>query len=124
MERRIIFILVFVSLSLNLFGDNEAQQINLEHQHQYSDHNEYYNPADMPEVYYDRSNQEIILVADGFVSSYDVDIVSLSTLQVVLFTAVNGYGDTIDVSMLPDDNYKIVISTPYNNIYEGYFTNY
>ncbi len=78
----------------------------------------------MPEVYYDRSNQEIILVADGFVSSYDVDIVSLSTLQVVLFTAVNGYGDTIDVSMLPDDNYKIVISTPYNNIYEGYFTNY
>ena len=87
-------------------------------------HTEYYDPADMPEVYYDRSNQEIILVADGFVSSYDVDIVSLSTLQVVLFTAVNGYGDTIDVSTLPDDDYKIVISTPYNNIYEGYFTNY
>ena len=56
MERRIIFILVFLSLSLNLFGDNEAQQINLEHQHQYSDHNEYYNPADLPEVYYERSN--------------------------------------------------------------------
>ena len=71
-----------------------------------------------------RSNQEIILVADGFVSSYDVDIVSLSTLQIVLFTAVNGYGDTIDVSTLPDDDYKIVISTPYNNVYEGYFTNY
>ena len=87
-------------------------------------HTEYYDPADLPEVYYDRSNQEIILVADGFVSSYDVDIVSLSTLQVVLFTAVNGYGDTIDVSTLTDDNYKIVISTPYNNIYEGYFTNY
>lgn len=87
-------------------------------------HTEYYDPADMPEVYYDDDNQEIILVADGFVSSYDVDIVSLSTLQVVLFTSVNGYGDTIDVSMLPDDNYKIVISTPYNNIYEGYFTNY
>ncbi len=87
-------------------------------------HTEYYDPADMPEVYYDRSNQEIILVADGFVSSYDVDIVSLSTLQIVLFTAVNGYGDTIDVSTLPDDDYKIVISTPYNNVYEGYFTNY
>jgi hypothetical protein len=87
-------------------------------------HTEYYDPADMPEVYYDRGNQEIILVADGFVSSYDVDIVSLSTLQIVLFTAVNGYGDTIDVSTLPDDDYKIVISTPYNNIYEGYFTNY
>ena len=87
-------------------------------------HTEYYDPADMPEVYYDRSNQEIILVSDGFVSSYDVDIVSLSTLQVVLFTAVNGYGDTTDVSTLPDDDYKIVISTPYNNVYEGYFTNY
>ena len=87
-------------------------------------HTEYYDPADMPEVYYDRDNQEIVLVADGFASSYDVDIFSMSSLQCVLYTTISGYGDTIDVSTLPDDEYNIVISTPYNTIYEGYFTNY
>ena len=106
----------------NLLADNNQTAIILSQSG--AGHNEHYDPADKPEVYYDDDNQEIILVADGFVSSYDVDIVSPSTLQVVLFTAVNGYGDTIDVSMLPNDNYKIVISTPYNNVYEGYFTNY
>jgi len=87
-------------------------------------HTEYFDPADKPEVYYDRDNQEIILVADGFASSYDVDIFSMSSMQCVLYTTISGYGDTIDVSSLPDDDYKIVISTPYHNIYEGYFTNY
>lgn len=121
MEKR-LFLFIFILCSLVASADPD--EIVLSPDGPDKDHLEYYDPADMPEVYYDRSNQEIILVADGFVSSYDVDIVSLSTLQVVLFTAVNGYGDTIDVSTLPDDNYKIVISTPYNNIYEGYFTNY
>lgn len=87
-------------------------------------HTEYFDPADKPEVYYDRDNQEIVLVADGFASSYDVDIFSMSSMQCVLYTTISGYGDTIDVSSLPDDDYKIVISTPYHNIYEGYFTNY
>ena len=87
-------------------------------------HGEYFDPADMPEVFYDNDVQEIILVADGFVSSYDVNIVSLSTLQLVLHSTANGYGDTIDVSSLPNDDYKIVISTPYNNVYVGFFTNY
>ena len=124
MKHLLIAFLFFSPLIVfaNIRGGEE--QIFLQKKKIKDGHTEYYDPADMPEVYYDRSNQEIILVADGFVSSYDVDIVSLSTLQIVLFTAVNGYGDTIDVSTLPDDDYKIVISTPYNNIYEGYFTNY
>ena len=125
MKKRFLFILLFVPLSLYLFGDNEAaQQINLEYQHQHGSHTEYFDPADKPEVYYDRDNQEIILVADGFASSYDVDIFSMSSMQCVLYTTISGYGDTIDVSSLPNDDYKIVISTPYHNIYEGYFTNY
>ncbi len=119
---RVVFYILFTLFSFCVSAKNMPRAIVLEHHG--GGHNEYFDPADKPEVFYDDDNQEIILVADGFVSSYDVDIVSLSTLQVVLFTAVNGYGDTIDVSMLPDDNYKIVISTPYNNIYEGYFTNY
>ena len=124
MKKRLFLFFSLITLSLNLFGDNEAQQINLEHQHQHGDHGEYYDPADKPDVYYDSGNQEIILVADGFASYYDVDIISLSTLSLVLYQRVSGYGDNIDVSSLPDDNYKIVISTSYNNVYEGYFTNY
>ena len=78
----------------------------------------------MPEVYFDSDTQEIIIIADGFASYYDVDIISQSTLQLVLYTTISGYGDSIDVSLLPDDNYKIVITSSYNNVYEGQFTNY
>ena len=126
MNLKVLFLTLasIITLGNQCYARDGEEYLNLQNVGHHGDHGEYYDPADLPEVYYDRSNQEIILVADGFVSSYDVDIVSLSTLQVVLFTAVNGYGDTIDVSTLTDDNYKIVISTPYNNIYEGYFTNY
>ncbi|MBQ3730806.1 MAG: hypothetical protein IJS04_02790 [Muribaculaceae bacterium] len=78
----------------------------------------------MPEVYFDSDDQEIILVADGYADYYDVDIISLSTMIAVISTQVDGYGDSIDVSSLPDDNYKIVIVSSCNNMYQGYFTNY
>ena len=55
----------------------------------------------MPEAYYDTNTEEIIITADGFASYYDVDIVSQSTLQLVLYTTISGYGDNIDVSSLP-----------------------
>jgi len=45
-------------------------------------HSEHYTPADMPEVYYDSDNQQIILVADGIASYYGVRIVSQSTMQI------------------------------------------
>ena len=80
-------------------------------------------PADQPDVYYDDDEQEIIIDGPGSEASYyDVDIVSLSTLDTVLSTQVNGTYDTIDVSSLPDDNYKIVITSSNFNEYEGYFT--
>lgn len=113
---------LFSLLCLIAYADPD--EIVLNNPNQQHDHNEYYDPADKPEVYYNSGNQEIILVADGFASYYDVDIISLSTLSLVLYQRVSGYGDNIDVSSLPDDNYKIVISTSYNNVYEGYFTNY
>lgn len=81
--------------------------------------------ADQPEVYYDYDEQEITI--DGQWSEanyYDVDIVSLSTLDTILSTQVNGSFDTIDVSSLPDDNYKIVITSSLENVFVGYFTNY
>ena len=80
-------------------------------------------PADQPDVYYDDVEQIIIIDGPGREASYyDVDIVSMSTLDTMLSTQVNGTYDTIDVSSLPDDNYKIVITSSNFNEYEGYFT--
>lgn len=122
MKRTICLLLLLFGLSLFMMAD-EAQ-INMQHQHQQGDHSEYYPPADMPEVYFDTDNQEIIIVADGFSSYYDVEIVSQSTMQLALSTQVDGYGDSIDISSLPDDNYTIVITSEFNNVYQGQFTNY
>ena len=80
--------------------------------------------ADQPDLYYDDVEQEIIIDGTGEATFYDVDIVSLSTLDTVLSTCVNGTYDTIDVSSLPDDNYKIVITSSLENVFVGYFTNY
>ena len=125
MDKRFFLLLVFTLLSFNLMGDNESQQqISLQHQHQQGNHNEYYPPADMPEVYFDSDLQEITIYADGYADYYDVDIISLSTMIAVISTQVDGCGDSIDVSPLPNDNYKIVIVSSCNNMYEGYFTNY
>ena len=65
---------------------------------------------------------EIIIVGDGFADYYDVDIVSMVTMQSVISTQISGYGDTIDISSLPDAYYRIVIHTSYNNVYDGFFT--
>ncbi len=123
MMKRFLFITIF-GLFFCISSWADRQPIVIQNGGAVGDHGEYFDPADKPELYYDVDNQEIILVADGFLSSYDVNIVSLSTLQLALHSTANGYGDIIDVSSLPDDDYKIVITTPYNNVYEGYFTNY
>jgi hypothetical protein len=78
----------------------------------------------MPEAYYNSNMQAIIIVADGFASYYDVDIISQSTQLAVISTQIDGYGDTIDVSSLPDDDYIICITSSNNNEFVGYFSNY
>ena len=122
MKRLFLFSLFLLSVSPLSFADSRPIQIR--DKGSVGNHSEYYPPADMPEVYYDSSEQEIIIVADGFASYYDVDIVSQSTMLAVISTQVDGYGDTIDVSSLPDDNYTIVITSSNNNEYVGQFTNY
>ena len=87
-------------------------------------HSEYYPPADMPEVYYDADNLEIIIVADGFASYYNVDITSASGYVPLISTQIDGYGDTIDVSSLPDGYYTITITSSNNNQFEGTFYKY
>ena len=81
-------------------------------------------PADMPQVYYDSETGVITVDGSGYASYYYVDIVSQSTLSVVLYDTVDGDYGTVDVSSLPDDNYQIIITSSHNNEYTGYFTNY
>ena len=81
-------------------------------------------PADMPQVYYDSEAGVITVDGTGDASYYYVDIVSQSTLSVVLYDTVDGDYGTVDVSSLPDDNYQIIITSSHNNEYTGYFTNY
>ncbi len=121
----------FMLLSLLMFSfgitsearDAEAK-LNLQHVGHGGDHGEYYPPADMPEAYYNSDLQEIIIVADGYASYYEVDVISQSTMYLVLYTTISGYGDAIDVSSLPDDDYTIIITSSNNNQYVGQFSNY
>ncbi len=78
-------------------------------------------PADMPEVYYDDDTDEIIIDGTGDAAYYDVDIFCCDDGLLVLQDTVNGNYDTIDVSSLPDGDYQIVITSSYDNEYEGYF---
>ena len=120
--KKYYFLFSFVIITLFLAASPEKiVVIDPSAQH---DHGEYYDPADKPEVYYDDDNQEIIRVGDGFASYYDVSIISVSTMSLVHYEQVSGYGGSIDISSLPNDNYKIVIISSYNNMYEGFFTNY
>ena len=123
-KKQFAFFIVMLLYGIPMsFGRNE-EVINLQHIGDHGTHSEYYPPADLPEVYFDSNDLEIIIVGDGFADYYDVNIVSHSTLLAVISTQVDGYGDIIDVSSLPEDNYTILITSSNDNQYEGQFTNY
>ena len=103
--------------------DGTTSAINLQHSG-HGDHSEFPVPADMPDVYYDSDNQEIIIDGLGFVNYYDVEIATAASFVTVLTTQVNGYYDTIDISSLPEGAYVITIESPLGNTYEGNFDNY
>ena len=124
MLRIISLLAIFVALSsFDIFDrDGSAERIHLQHRHKDGNHIEYYPPADMPEVYIDTDEMEIILVADGFATYYVVDIVSQVTMLSVIYTQIGGYGDSIDISSLPDGYYHIIVTSSNNNVFDGYFT--
>ena len=122
MKRFVLLLILLLPLASQLYAKDDLTAIVLRDKG--GDHIEHFNPADMPEVYYDADNLEIIIIADGFANYYDVDIVSQSTQLAVISTQVGGYGDNIDVSSLPDDDYTIIITSSNNNEYVGQFTNY
>ena len=88
------------------------------------DHSNLPFPADMPDVYYDSDNQQIIVDGLGVVTHYDVEIASATNWTVYITTQVSGYYDTIDISSLPQGEYVITIESPWGNTYEGFFDTY
>ena len=118
----VFFLLSF--LFLPLYADNEAEQINLEYTRHVGDHSNLPIPADEPDVYYNSSNQSIIIDGTGYVSYYDLVIESATSWTVMISTQVNGNYDTIDISSLPSGMYCITIDSPTGNSYEGFFDTY
>jgi len=119
----VLFFIAISSTTTFVEGNVEAQ-INLEDTSKKRNHSEFPTPSDKPIVYYNSYYRYLIIDGDNFVSYYDVDITSQSTLVTVLSETITGASGTIDVSSLAEDNYTITIYTPSGNSYEGCFTNY
>lgn len=119
MKRFVFFFILLLPLALQLNARDDLTVIVLGSIGGH--HSEYYSPADQPEVYYDADNLEIILVADGFSLYYNVEVTQTGYNVPMISTQVDGYGDTIDVSSLPDGYYTITITSEFNNQYEGTF---
>lgn len=118
MKKKIVLLMFLFFVGFNqLVG----RQIDIHQTGQMPPHSEYYPPADMPEVYYDDVNQEIIIVADGFASYYYVEIFQTEYTIPVISTQIDGYGDNIDISSLSEGYYTIIITSSNNNEFEGSF---
>ena len=117
-KRFFIFSLLVIVGLLSWASDDEIVLNCPGHQH---DHGEYYPPADMPEAYFDSDEMEIIIEADGYADYYIVEVFSMVSTQSIIYTQIDGYGDTIDVSLLPDGYYQLVITSSNNNVFEGFF---
>ncbi len=124
-KSKYLLLLIFFFFSTNHFCVADDAVINIQHVPNHGTHSgQPLFPADQPDVYYNDVTQVIIVDGTGYSTYYNVEITSLSTFYVMISTSVNGNYDTIDVSSLPDDNYEIVLTSSYNNVFEGYFTNY
>ena len=121
---RIVLFIALMMPALEMISQTRdaEQKLNMQHVGHHGTHSEHYLPADAPEVYFDADDMAISIEADGYASYYEVDIISRSTLFTAISTQVGGYGDNVDVSSLPADEYSIVITSSNHNVYEGYFT--
>ena len=119
MKRFALLFILLLPLASQLYAKDDLTAIIISSKG--TPHSEYYPPADMPEVYYDADNLEIIIVADGFASYYNVDITSASGYVPLISTQIDGYGDSIDVSSLTEGYYNITITSSNNNQYVGTF---
>ena len=119
--KKILCFFVFSFISMFTGVVNGEEYINLHHIGNHGNHGEYYPPADMPEAYFDEANMEIVIEAEGYADYYIVEVVSMVSSLTMIYTQIDGYGDTIDVSSLPIGYYQVIITSEFNNVYEGYF---
>jgi hypothetical protein len=121
-KRTIAFFILCITFSFSVFANKEA--ISIQHIGNHGHHSGLpIWPADEPTVYYD--DVEMVITIDGSWSEsgyYDVEIISMSTLDTELSTRVTSTDNTIDVSSLPEDSYKIIITSSIGNTYQGVFT--
>ena len=120
---RFLFLTVFVFSAFGLSSQTRDGDEKLNMQYVgHGTHSEYYPPADMPEAYFDSNDLEITIEAEGYADYYIVEVVSMVSSLTVIYTQIDGYGDSIDVSSLPIGYYQLIITSEFNNVYEGYFT--
>ena len=112
--------LAITFLSVLFLNANGEEVVNIQYNGRGS-HSEHYDPADMPIVYFDSEAMEIIIEAEGYADYYVVEAISLVSGQTLIYTQIDGYGDTIDISALPDAYYQIIITSSNNNVFEGTF---
>ena len=119
-----LFSLVILAIPPCYANNRGEEVINIQHVGNHGPHFNIPIPADQPDVYYNNVSQTIIIDGTGEVNYYDVEILSLTTFDVVVSTQVNGYYDTIDVSSHPEAEYGIFIYSPTGNTFEGFFEIY
>jgi len=119
--RFLLFLLTAVTAINYCVAEDVINLKDIGHQ---GDHFNHPVPAEQPDVYYNNVAQTIIIDGTGEVEYYDVEIISLTTLDTVISTQVNGSYDTIDISALPDGEYGITIDAPTGNTFEGFFSTY
>ena len=118
-NKQLLFILFAAVYSC--FAAAQSRPIIIQNGGSANDHLEHFIPADQPDVYYDSTDQSIIIDGGGAVSYYDVEIEPVSSSVPVISTQVSGYYDTIDVSSLSATEYVITIYSPTGNEFEGFF---
>ena len=121
MKKLIILLCAFV-LPMMAFADRgDGAEILLRKKNN-TGHLEQYLPVDAPVAYFDDVAMEVIIEAEGYADYYIVEVVSMVSSLTVIYTQIDGYGDSIDVSSLPIGYYQLIITSEFNNVYEGYFT--
>ncbi len=116
-----LIIFAFAALGASSQTINRDRRIDMHHVGTHNPHSEHYLPADAPEVYFDSEAMEIIIEAEGYADYYVVEVISMVSGQTLIYTQIDGYGDTIDVSSLTAGYYQLVITSEYGT-YQGDFS--
>ena len=114
MRKKVLLILLIVVAGLEM---SARKQIDIQHNGQLPGHTEYPVYVDDPhqgqfEAYYDNDMQMIFFEGTGEIDFYYVDIISMSTMSILLHTTVNGDYDAISMSSYTDGKYLLVVRLP------------